>query len=249
MPRRETSSFVRPPESIRLVIGWDERESVGGHVFLQSVIEQCSIPVDVTVITPKLLKWMGVGTDGTNAFSKARFLTPYLCGFSGYAIFADGADMLCLGDLAELWELRDGYSAVQVVKHDYTPRNKRKYVGTDMESDNEPYPRKQWSSLVLWWCSYSGHRQLTPEFVEGQSGKYLHRFTWIPDERIGDLPKEFNWLVDEDNQAREAKLAHYTQGIPGFRHYEGVSYSDEWKRTWSSMNQGLQYQLSLSRDK
>src|SRR3990167_2188046 len=122
---------MRSPDSIRLVIGWDDREAVGGHVFLQSVIDKCSMPVDATVITPKLLKELGVGTDGTNAFSKARFLTPYLCGYAGHAIFADGADMLCLTDLAELWELRDFDSAVQVVKHDYVPRNKKKYVGTD----------------------------------------------------------------------------------------------------------------------
>jgi len=240
---------LRSPETIRLIIGWDEREAVGGHVFLQSVIEKSSLPIDATILTPRLLKEMGVGTDGTNAFSKARFLTPYLCGFQGYAIFADGADMLCLADLAELWELRDLRSAVQVVKHDYTPRNRKKYLGTDMEADNEPYPRKQWSSMVMWWCSYVGHRQLTPAFVESQTGGFLHRFSWVPDERIGDLPKEWNWLVDEDNQAKEAKIVHYTNGLPGFRQYDGVSYSDNWKQTWGGMNEGLQYPISLERKK
>lgn len=240
---------MRSPDTIRLIIGWDEREAVGGHVFLQSVIDRCSMPVEATILTPKLLKEMGIGTDGTNAFTKARFLTPYLCGFQGNAIFADGADMLCVGDLADLWNLMDGRSAVQVVKHDYTPRNKKKYVGTDMEADNEPYPRKQWSSLVLWWCSYAGHRQLTPSFIDGQTGKFLHRFSWIPDERIGDLPKEWNWLVDEDNQAPTAKIVHYTNGLPGFRHYDGVQYSDKWKQTWAEMNEGLQYRISLSGDK
>jgi len=240
---------VRAPESIRLIIGWDDREAVGGHVFLQSVINQSSMPVETIVLTPKLLERLGVGTDGTNAFSKARFLTPYLCGFGGRAIFADGADMLCNADLAELWGLRDFYSAVQVVKHDYTPRNRKKYVGTDMESANEPYPRKQWSSLVLWNCGYMGHRQLTPAFVEGASGSFLHRFSWLPDDRIGELPKEWNWLVDEDNQAEKPKIIHWTNGLPGFRQYEGASYSDTWKQAWGDMNRGLQYQLSISRDK
>jgi hypothetical protein len=238
---------MRAPERIRLVVGWDEREAVGGHVFLQSVIENCSLPVDVTVITPKILNGLGVGTDGTNAFSKARFLTPYLCGYLGHAIFADGADMLCRADLADLWAQRDGRSAVKVVKHDYTPKNSRKYVGTDMESDNEPYPRKQWSSVVLWWCGYTGHRQLTPKFVQDESGKFLHRFSWIPDERIGDLDKSWNYLVDEDGQAQAAKIVHWTNGLPGFQHYESVEYSDEWKKTWGSMNAGMQYQMTLSR--
>lgn len=238
---------MRAPEAIRLVIGWDDREAVGGHVFLQSVIKRCSLPVDVTVLTPALLKELGVGTDGTNAFSKARFLTPYLCGYSGYALFVDGADMLCLADLKELWDLRDFHSAVQVVKHEYIPRNRKKYVGTDMESDNEPYPRKQWSSVVLWSCGYMAHRQLTPAFVEGATGKFLHRFSWVPDDRIGELPKEWNFLVDEDNQAKEAKIAHFTNGLPGFKHYDGVSYSEEWKQSWCDMNAGLQYQLSVER--
>ena len=236
------------PDKIQLVIGWDSREAVGGHVFLQSVIERCSMPVEVTILTPAILKELGVGTDGTNAFSKARFLTPYLTGYSGYAIFADGADMLCVSDLAELWGSRDPDMAVQVVKHNYTPRNTRKYIGTDMESGNEPYPRKQWSSLVLWHCSYFGHRQLTPAFVENATGSFLHRFSWLPDERIGEIPKEWNWLVDEDNQSDSAKLVHYTQGIPGFSHYDGVSYSDEWKQAWVDMNKGLQYQITINRD-
>jgi hypothetical protein len=240
---------MRAPETIHLVVGWDEREAVGGHVFLQSVIEKCSLPVDVTILTPALLKELGVGTDGTNAFSKARFLTPYLKGWCGYAIFADGADMLCNADLADLWALRSPDMAVQVVKHDYTPRNKKKYVGTDMESSNEPYPRKQWSSLVLWHCSYVAHRQLTPSFVEGAEGSFLHRFKWLPDDRIGALPKEWNWLCDEDNQAEKPNLIHWTNGQPGFRHYEGVAYSDEWKQTWSDMNKGLQYSLQVSRER
>lgn len=240
---------MRGPERIKLVIGWDKREAVGGHVFLQSVIERCSLPVEVTVLTPKLLSSMGVGTDGTNAFSKARFLTPYLCWFDGYAIFVDGVDMLCQGDLAEVWDLRDFRSAVQVVKHDYIPKNSKKYVGTDMESDNEPYPRKQWSSVVLWNCGYMGHRQLTPHFVDQQSGKYLHRFSWIPDDRIGDIPKEWNHLVDEANQSVNAKLIHFTNGIPGFSYYENTEHSDEWKKAWADMNAGLQYQMSLTRHK
>ena len=236
-------------EHVKLLIGWDEREAVGSHVFLQSVVDKCSLPVDVTILTPKLLTDLGIGTDGTNAFSKARFLAPYLYGYSGYTIFMDGADMLALGDLAELWSLRDDQMAVQVVKHDYTPRKARKYIGTSLEAKNEPYPRKNWSSLIIWHNSYFGHKQLTPEYINQASGSELHRFNWLPEERVGDLPKEWNWLVDEDNQSKQAKLAHYTNGLPGFTHYENVSYSDKWKQAWTDMNKGLQYQLTINTDK
>lgn len=234
-------------EHIKLLIGWDEREAAGSHVFLQSVVEHCSIPIDVTILTPKLLKKYGVGTDGTNNFSKARFLAPFLFGYAGYCVFLDGADMLALADIKELWEQRDLRSAVQVVKHSYTPRNKRKYIGTDMEADNEAYPRKQWSSVILWHNSYAAHRRLTPEFINDTPGSELHRFDWIPDDRIGELDPRWNYLVDEDNQAKAPSLIHYTNGIPAFNAYSSGEYADEWKRAYTDMSRGLQYPITSER--
>lgn len=232
-------------EHIKLLIGWDDREAVGSHVFLQSVVDKCSLPVDVTILTPRLLKDLGVGTDGTNSFSKARFLAPHIYGYAGYTIFLDGADMLVLGDLAELWEQRDTHSAVQVIKHDYMPAHTKKYIGTDLEAKNDPYPRKNWSSVILWHNSYAGHRKLTPAYIDSAPGSELHRFNWIPDERIGDLPKPWNVLVEEANQAQDAKLAHFTNGIPGFLHYGDVRYADEWKQAWQDMNKGMQHTVSF----
>jgi hypothetical protein len=51
----------------------------------------------------------------------------------------------------------------------------------------------------LWNCAVAGlTERLTPEFVQNQPGSYLHRFTWLlDDERIGELPIEWNWLPDE----------------------------------------------------
>ncbi len=183
---------------------------------------------------------MGVGTDGTNTFSKARFLSPYIYGNNGYSLFMDGADMLCLGDLAELWGMKDYYSAIQVVQHDYTPKNTKKYVGTELEAANEGYPRKNWSSLVLWNNSYYGHRILTPKYINDTPGSNLHRFEWIPDDRIGSIPKDWNVLIGEENQSDLVNIAHYTNGIPGFTHYRHEPYSDQWKQAWRAMNHGMQ---------
>lgn len=234
-------------EHIKLLIGWDSREAVGSHVFLQSVVDHCSLPIDVTILTPKLIGDLGVGTDGTNAFSKARFLAPYIYGFNGHTIFLDGADMLCMGDIAELWNLRDHRAAIQVVQHDYTPRSKRKYIGTKLEADNKPYPRKNWSSLILWHNSWFGHRILTPEFINRASGPDLHRFSWIPEDRISPLPKRWNVLIDEDNQDESPLLAHWTNGIPAFEHYSKAPYSSDWKRSWLKMNEGMQKTVESER--
>ncbi len=86
---------------------------------------------------------------GSNAFTYPRFLTLYLMNFQGRVIFADG-DMICKADIAKLWKLRELTKAVQVVRHDYKTRHLKKYLG----NKNEDYPRKNWSSLILWNCAH-----------------------------------------------------------------------------------------------
>jgi hypothetical protein len=217
---------------IRLFTGWDEREAVGWHAFAQSVIERSSVPVAITPFS-------GQQRDGTNAFTYSRFLVPYLCHFSGMAIFADGVDMLCRGDLAELWELRDPWKAVQVVKHEYATRHPRKYVGTDLEAENRDYPRKNWSSLVIWNCAHFANGRLTPEYVAEQGGEHLHRFGWLEDGQIGELPAAWNWLADEYGESEGAKLLHWTAGIPGFHHYRETPHAEEWKGTLRRVTRGM----------
>lgn len=207
---------------IRIFTGFDQREARGWHAFMASVLENTAEPVAVTPLT------MLSQRDGTNAFTYSRFLVPYLCDFKGFALFVDGADMIAQRDLSELWELRDGWHPVRVVKHDYKTRFPRKYVGTEMEADNSDYPRKNWSSVILWDCGNYMNRVLTPKFIAEHDGKYLHRFGWLPDERIGDLPADWNWLCDEYGQNNDAKLLHYTAGIPGIRAHSKSAHAQSW---------------------
>lgn len=207
-------------DHIQLFTGYDPRESIGWHVFAQSVIDRKEL-VSITAL-------QGQQRDGTNAFTYERFLVPYYCGFSGWAIFADGSDMLLRSDLSELWAMRDPFKAVQVVRHDYKTKHPRKYVGTEMEAHNGDYPRKNWSSLILWNCGHFHNRCLTPDFVAEKAGSFLHRFDWLLDDRIGPLPKEWNWLADEYGGNEQAKLLHYTAGIPGFETYKAAPMAEEW---------------------
>jgi hypothetical protein len=167
--------------------------------------------------------------DGTNAFIFSRYLIPQMQGFQGWAAFADG-DMLCREDFAKLWALRDERYAVQVVKHDYKTKHPRKYIGTPLENDNKDYERKNWSSVVLWNCGHPANRILSREFVEDAGGIFLHRFQWLRDEEIGDLPVTWNWLVGEYPHDA-AHLAHFTLGIPGLPHYRHCDHADEWHAT------------------
>lgn len=160
---------------------------------------------------------------GTNAFTYSRFDVPALCDYRGWAIWADGADMLCKASLEELMDCRDSSKAVQVVKHEYRTKHPRKYLGTPMEADNLDYPRKNWSSLILWNCSHTKHFE-----VHWHKGVDLHRFKWLDDSDIGELPAEWNVLVGEQPIPKDPKILHYTLGIPSFRQYRHCEASEPW---------------------
>lgn len=218
--------------AIPLYAGYDGREAAGYHTFVQSVLDKASIPVAFHPLHPQMLADFDGQRDGSNAFIYSRFLVPYLQNFQGWAIFADGSDMVAVEDIAKLWALRDEFvfdKAVAVVKHEYISKHPRKYIGTEMEADNASYARKNWSSLILWNCWHSANRILTPEFVAESPGSLLHRFGWLKDSQIGELPPEWNALSGEQDTAA-ASLVHYTLGIPGIAHYQHCDAAEHWHR-------------------
>ena len=211
---------------IPIFIGYDPREAVAYHTCANSIIRQASQPVAIIPLALNLFNdYTETHTDGSNQFIYSRFLVPHLMGYSGHAIFMDG-DMIVRGDIVELWNLREFDKDVQVVKHDYQTKMTEKYLG----AKNENYPRKNWSSVILWNCNSHPNRRLTPEFIQKSTGAELHRFTWIEDSRIGELPKEWNWLPDEYGPNTNAKLLHYTLGTPCFHEFATTPQGDEWHR-------------------
>ena len=211
---------------ISIYIGYDSRESVAYHVCSNSIIRHGTVPVSINPLSLKLLQnYEELHTDGSNQFIYSRFLVPYLQNYSGWAIFIDG-DMILRDDIKQLYEMRDESKAVQVVQHDYKTRMKVKYLG----AKNEDYPRKNWSSVILWNCGHERNKILTPEFVQTATGAQLHRFSWLADDLIGSLPKEWNWLPDEYGPNSNAKLLHYTLGTPCFHEFATTPQGDEWHR-------------------
>ena len=222
-------------EKINLVVGFDQREAIAYHVFCQSAIESSTMPLQITPLALNLMNnYSESHVDGSNTFIYSRFLTPSLMGYKGWAIFADG-DMVCRDDLAKLWSMKDSSKAVQVVKHDYKTKATTKYLG----NKNENYPRKNWSSLILWNCEHHKNLILTPEFIQGQTGSYLHRFSWLNDDEIGELTPEWNWLAIEYDENPNAKLVHYTLGTPCFREYQSSSMSSEWLKVYKKTLEGM----------
>ena len=203
--------------------GYDEREAIGFAVFAHSVIARASQPVALVPLSS-----MGLPC-GSNTFTLSRFLVPHLMGYKGHAIFADACDMLCLGDIAELDALFDPKYAVQVVKHDYQTRHPRKYIGTPMECENRDYERKNWASLMIVNCGHSAWANMTPREIEGTPTLSLLQLahTWGS---IGELPNEWNRLVDEGQPVQGAKIAHFSSGIPCIAAYADTPGSDLWMR-------------------
>lgn len=211
---------------IPIFVGYDPREAVAYHTCVNSIIRQASRPVAIMPLALNLFEdYKETHTDGSNHFIYSRFLVPHLMNYAGWAIFIDG-DMIVRDDIVKLWELRELNKDVMVVKHNYQTKMTEKYLG----AKNENYPRKNWSSVILWNCSSYPNRKLTPQFVQKATGAELHRFTWIDDDRIGSLPIEWNWLPDEFGANPDAKLLHYTLGTPCFQEFADTPQGDEWHR-------------------
>jgi hypothetical protein len=218
-----------------IVVGFDQREAVAYHVFCQSVLEKASVPVQFTPLAINSLRFYSeTHTDGSNRFIYSRFLTPCLRGYEGPAIFADG-DMVCMTDIAELIDLYDPNLAVQVVQHDYKTKASIKYLG----NKNQDYPRKNWSSLILWNCGHPANQVLTPAFVQQQPGSYLHRFSWLQDNQIGALPAVWNWLATEYEDNPQARLIHYTLGTPCFKDFQQSAMAASWHATYFRILEGI----------
>ncbi len=214
---------------IRIFIGYDPVESVAWHTLAHSILELSSkpvalIPVNITNLKNTFARERD--EKQSNEFSFTRFLVPYLSGFDGLAVFLD-CDQLLRDDIAKIFDpvLEQPGKAVYVVKHSYEPRDDIKYL----DNVQFTYPRKNWSSVVVWDCGHSKNSILTPEFVAKASGLELHRFTWLDDEEIGELDVRWNWLVGEyDEPPEDVKNVHWTNGGPYFSEFKDCDFSSEW---------------------
>jgi hypothetical protein len=203
---------------LKLFVGLDPKEIVGFHVFVNSVLSRTN-PNKVSIHPV-------IGEKGTasNTFNKARFEVPYRCHFNGQAVWLDGSDMLCRTDILELPDLLEGGHDVAVVKHNYSTKHGTKFLG----QSNEDYPRKNWSSLMVFDCGNFAWRKITPDYVAKSSASHLHRLEFLKDERIGELDKDWNHLVGEYDYSPTAKIAHFTIGLPCWPAYRDWDYADEW---------------------
>jgi len=220
---------------INIYIGYDPRESVAFYTLAHSILRRASAPVSIAPLVQSQLRNVYRRTRGpteSTEFSLTRFLVPHLSGFSGWSLFMD-CDMLCRVDIAGLQKEmeRQADKAVLVCQHDYVPKTERKFL----DQVQTRYPRKNWSSLMIF--NNARCRSLGPDYVNSASGLELHRFAWMDDAAVGELPLEWNWLVGEYPYNPGAKIVHFTIGGPYFEAYRDCDYAGEWFTEFESMRQ------------
>ncbi len=162
--------------------------------------------------------------DGATQFTYTRFLVPYLQNYTGWALFCD-SDFLWLCDPQEIFDTYfDNKYAVYCVKHQI------EFFKDSYKMNNQKqswYPKKNWSSLMLFNCSHPSIKNLNLETVNNQSGSWLHRFEWCLDSEVGEISFKYNYLVGyyKDNTY---KAIHYTDGGPWHPGYEQGELSELW---------------------
>ncbi len=192
---------------LRIFIGFDERQPLSYTVLQHSILWRSSKPLS---ISPLILRTLPIERRGLTPFTFSRFLVPWLCDYEGWALFLD-LDMLVLGDIAELFGYADDRYAVVVCKNEL---------------------RFEWPSAMLFNSEHPANRILTPDYVDDPKRcKKPHGIDWLEDEAlIGEFPAEWNHLVGYDPPRKDAKLVHYTMGIPALPEVRGCEYTEEWLR-------------------
>jgi len=232
--------------TLNVVIGWDTREVPAYEVCAFSMLRRSSEPLHIQPMSLSSVRYQKLYTrpmetrDGqlwdlisdaacSTQFAITRFLTPFLIGRDqhgkkGWALFCD-CDMIWLTDIAELFALADDRYAVMCVQH-----NQDDATGEKMDGQpQQPYQRKNWSSMMLLNCDHPGIRdRLTIDMINTLPGRDLHRFCWLDDREIGALPPEWNWLEGYSDPSIDAKVVHLTRGGPWMAGWDQVAFAETW---------------------
>jgi hypothetical protein len=218
------------PQRLRVFMGFDSRQDEVSEVCRFSLSRRSSIPVEIELLRLSELRaaglyWRPEDPLASTEFTYSRFLVPYLAGYSGWALFCDN-DFLWLSDVVELLALADPSMSVQCVQHVYQPIESVKMDGKPQSA----YPRKNWSSLMLFNCGHPDIARLTPQAVNSVPASYLHQMRWTDNDSIGALPAEWNWLEGSDERFPGAlpKAVHFTRGGPWLNQWRAVRFSELW---------------------
>ena len=215
---------------MKVFVGYDPMEDAAYRVCRSSLLRHASPNVTVHPLEQSVLRTLGLyarapDDRAATAFSLTRFLTPYLAANEGRSVFVD-CDFLFTTSIERLvGSLQDG-KAVHVVPHDYVPKRATKMGGRPQST----YPRKNWSSLMVFEGAHPKVRALTPQVVNAASPAFLHRLRWLEDREIGTLDPTWNFLVGEyePNEKAPPAAIHFTNGGPWLSSCRDVPFARLW---------------------
>ena len=211
-------------------VGYDSKEDIAYRVCKTSLLKRSSIDINVFSLKINELKAKNhysrsIDPLASTEFTYSRFLVPSLMNFKGWGVFCD-CDFLFLEDVKKLFENLSEDKAVYCVKHDYSPKEKHKMDGQKQTI----YPRKNWSSFIIFNCGHPSNKILSNNIVNSETGSYLHQFKWLKDNEIGSLDERWNWLEGwtSNHNSQKPFAVHYTRGGPWFEEWKDVEFATEW---------------------
>lgn len=232
-------------QPVNIYVGWDSKEPEAYEVCKYSIEKYSSIPVKVYPLKINALRkdrlyWREEDI-GSTEFTISRFLVPHLNHYKGPALFCD-CDFLFLTDIKELFDQFDNKKAIQVVKHDYNPPEKTKFLNNVQHQ----YPRKNWSSFVLWNCDHPANAEMSLFNVNNALPSTLHQFKFLKDEMIGELNHEWNWLEGHYKEPKDGspKAIHYTRGGPWFEECKDVEYAELWNEHYKELTENQNVKIA-----
>ena len=213
---------------MKVFIGWDYRDARAFSVARESLLHHCPkatiIPIVEQELRKKSIYWRpyrvsdGIGEGEINGqrydlidhkpfstdFSFTRFAVPIMNDYKDeWVLFVD-ADVMFRDNVKNLFDLKDNAYSLMCVKHHHKPKEELKMWGVAQTL----YTRKNWSSVML--MNTSRCREMTRYVLNTHPGISLHSLRWVPQEEIGALPQEWNWLPGYSPEDIDPSLVHYT---------------------------------------
>ncbi len=198
------------PTPLRIFIGFDPRQPLAYNVLQYSLLGNSSAPL---AITPLVLRTLPIKRVGLTEFTYTRYLVPWLCNYTGFALFLD-ADIVCNADIAELFQCATYEHGVMVAA------NK---------------PGFERPAVMLF--NNARCTALTPSFIEHGAPQDLERWAGS----VGEFPSEWAYCVGYNHDDTPPKMVHYTGGIPIWPETQDSKFADIWHAYHAGLNASVGY--------
>jgi hypothetical protein len=196
-------------------IGHDSRQPLSYNCMRYSVESNASSPISVNGL---FLHQLPITRQKATEFTFSRFLVPWLMDFEGFGLFCD-EDMVVTGDV---WEL---FSYCSKIDGEWD---------VAMMTNQPPF---EWPSVMMF--NNRNLKHITPEYVEDEKNRFFD-FAWTTKERVADLPEEWNHGCGM-MPPKEAKLYHFSQGIPYWTECRGLHEDEKWFEAMQNMTRSANF--------